>query len=201
MPPSKRNELVDAAVRVFGREGFHATGVERVLQVAGVSRMTLYNHFKSKDELIVAALRRKDEEMRNRLMRFIDGRGGSARERLLSLFDWLGSWLESDDFHGCAFINAAAEFGDASCAIRRVGAEHLLMVRDYLAGLCAEAGAADSGALAEQIAMVYEGAVVLARMVAQVENNPLTIPGIVRRARDAATTLIDGSTGVRATSA
>ncbi len=190
MPPSKKNELVDAAARVFAREGFHGTGIERVLQEAGVSRMTLYNHFKSKDELIVAALRRKDEEMRNRLMRYVGEKGGSAADRLLAIFDWQLEWMESDDFHGCAFINASGEFGDAACAIRRVGAEHTLMVRDFLVSIARDTGAGDPEALAEQIALLYEGAVVFARILGQVDNNPITMRDVSARARSAAETLI-----------
>ena len=56
MPSPKRDHLVDTAAALFQRDGFHATGIDTILAEAGVAKMTLYNHFKSKDELIVAAL-------------------------------------------------------------------------------------------------------------------------------------------------
>ena len=58
---SRRDHLVETAIRLFNRDGFHATGIDTILSEAGVAKMTLYKHFKSKDDLIVAALRRRDE--------------------------------------------------------------------------------------------------------------------------------------------
>ena len=84
MPPSRREDLVDAAMRVFYRHGFHASGLDRILEEGGISRMTLYNHFKSKDELIVAALRRRDEIFRNRMMKFVESRAKAPLDRLLA---------------------------------------------------------------------------------------------------------------------
>ncbi|MEE8533082.1 MAG: helix-turn-helix domain-containing protein, partial [Alphaproteobacteria bacterium] len=61
MASSRRDHLVDTALALFCRDGFHATGIDRILAESGVAKMTLYKHFKSKDELILAALRRRDE--------------------------------------------------------------------------------------------------------------------------------------------
>ena len=136
MPTSRRDELVETAMRLFSREGFNATGVDRVLREAGVSRMTLYNHFGSKDELIVAALRRRDEVFRSRMRRFIDSRAKDPAGRLLAAFDFQESWFTSADFSGCMFLNATSEFADPTCAIRRTAAEHVRAVGAYILGLC-----------------------------------------------------------------
>ena len=61
MALSRRDHLVETALALFMRDGFHATGIDRILSHAGVAKMTLYNHFKSKEELILAALRLRDE--------------------------------------------------------------------------------------------------------------------------------------------
>ncbi len=68
MASSRRDHLVDTALAMFMRDGFHATGIDGILSQAGVAKMTLYNHFKSKDELILAALRLRDDRFRERLV-------------------------------------------------------------------------------------------------------------------------------------
>ena len=90
MPLSKRDHLVETARRLFYRDGFHNTGIDAILAEAGVAKMTLYKHFKSKDELILAVLRRQDEEFRNQLMRRVEKDHKGPRERLLGLFDVIG---------------------------------------------------------------------------------------------------------------
>ncbi|HAD87737.1 MAG TPA: TetR family transcriptional regulator, partial [Rhodospirillaceae bacterium] len=72
MASSKRQLLIDTALDLFRREGYHATGIDRVIAEAGVARMTLYNHFKSKDELILAALRHRDSGFRDGLVRRVE---------------------------------------------------------------------------------------------------------------------------------
>ena len=165
MPPSRRDELVDAAMKVFGREGFHGTGIERVLEEAGVSRMTLYNHFRSKDDLIVAALRRQDELSRHALMRYVDAQNAAGAARVLAVFDHYEAWFGSRSFDGCMFINAAAEFGDPEHAIRRTAVGHKDEVHRYLASLCADAGIDDAVSTAHQLQLLIDGAIVTAQRV------------------------------------
>ena len=87
MSSSKRDLLINTALELFSREGFHATGIDRILSESGVAKMTLYNHFKSKDELILAALRRRDETFRNWFMRTVEASAETPRGRLLASFD------------------------------------------------------------------------------------------------------------------
>ena len=79
---SKREQIIDAATQLFHSDGFNATGIERIRESANVSKKTLYNHFRSKDELILAVLRREDENVRNWLMRSVDELSQDPRERL-----------------------------------------------------------------------------------------------------------------------
>ena len=72
MAVSKRDQLVDAALELFYRNGFNATGIDKIIAEAGVAKMTLYKHFKSKEELIQAALRRRDEKIQVWLMRYVE---------------------------------------------------------------------------------------------------------------------------------
>jgi AcrR family transcriptional regulator len=193
MPPSRREELVDAAMRVFYRHGFHASGVDRILEEGRISRMTLYNHFKSKDEVIVAALRRRDELFRNRMMKFVDARAASPRDRIVAVFDFHEQWFNEDDFCGCMFINASAEFSDPTSAPRLVAAEHMRAIVRYLARLCQECGFARPEHVADQLNILLEGAIVTARVVGQVQNAGADPGAPARLARDMAQRILDAA--------
>lgn len=166
---SKRDHLVETAVRLFGRDGFHATGIDKILQEAGVARMTLYKHFRSKDELILAALRRRDEQFRTWFKSSIERTGGAPEQRLLASFDALEEWFEGRafagmPFTGCAFINATAEFSENSHPIHRAAAEHKRLILEYLRLLASSAGARDPDALAWAVCLLHEGAIVTAQV-------------------------------------
>ena len=186
MRPSKRDQIIDTALELFYRNGFNATGIEKVLTDADVARMTLYNHFKSKEELILAVLRRRDERFLDWLVRYIEKRKLSPRERLLALFDAHAEWFAEESFRGCLFINAAAEFCGGSQAIHALAAEHKRLVASYIRGLAVGAGARDPDVLAGQIVLLLEGAIVTAQV--------LDDPSWAAKARAAAETLI-GDTG------
>jgi len=193
MPPSRREELVDSAMKVFSCHGFHNTGLDLILKESGISRMTLYNHFKSKDELIVAALRRKDEIFRNSLMKSVESSTQDPVDRILAVFDALEHWFNQDDFHGCMFINASAEFCDHDSPARRVAAEHKLEIVRYLQELCSAAGLNDPQELAEQINLLIEGAIVVAHVVGRVNNNEKTASESAQRAKAMASKLIESA--------
>ena len=183
MRPSKRDQIVDAALNLFYRYGFNATGIERVLGDADVARMTLYNHFKSKDELIVAVLRRRDERFRDWLVRYVEKSADNPRDRLLALFDGLGEWLAEESFRGCLFINAAAEFSGTSDSIQAVAAEHKRLIASFVRGLAVAAGAKNPDVLADRIALLSEGAIVCAHVQGD--------GAWARKARETAEVLID----------
>jgi len=170
MPPSRREQLVETALKVFNREGFHAAGIDRILAEAGVAKMTLYNHFRSKDDLILAALRRRDEEFRHFFARAVETRTQDPVERLYVMFDVLGEWFETPDFRGCNFINAAAEYGDRGNPIHAAVAEHKHLVEAYIARLTAAAGAPQPDRLARLLMLLMEGAIVIAHTTGDVAN-------------------------------
>ncbi len=169
MPKSRRDDLVDTALKLFYAGGFNATGIDKILAESGVAKMTLYKHFRSKDELILAVLHRRDEQFRNWLMGEMEKAAPDPRGRLLAMFDALDVWFSGRafkgmGFHGCAFINAAGEFGDHSHPAHRAAAEHKRRIVDYLERLCFEAGAPEPRHLAEQLALLKEGAIATAHV-------------------------------------
>lgn len=157
---SKREQIVTEALKLFYRDGFTATGVDKIISEAKVSKKTLYNHFKSKDELILATLRKRDEMFRNNLMRETERQGSSPREQLLAIFDVVGDWFREKTFSGCMFINASAEFSDADNPSHIISAEHKRLVCEYIRSIAAEAGAADPEELAKRLNLLIEGAIV-----------------------------------------
>lgn len=157
---SKRDIIVSEALKLFYKDGFNATGVDRIIREAGVSKKTLYNHFKSKDELVLATLRKRDELFRNKIMRETERLGSTARERLLSIFDAHDAWFQEKSFSGCMFINAAAEFASPDGPAHIVCVEHKRLVRSYINDLAEEAGAKYPELLAQQLNLLIEGAIV-----------------------------------------
>ena len=183
MPSSRRDHLVETAQRLFYAGGYHATGIDKVLAEAGVAKMTLYKYFKSKDELILAALRRRDETFRNWFMRGVERRAAAPRDRLLAAFDILAEWFVQPEFSGCMFVKASAEYGAKDDPIHAAAAEHKRLVAAYLSELAAAAGAEDPAELAQDIMLLMEGAMVMAQFVDGAET--------ARRARRVAVALLD----------
>lgn len=164
---SKREQIIEAAMDLFYRYGFNATGVEKISKAANVSKKTLYNHFRSKDELILIVLRRSDEIFRNDFMRAVENFSSRPQERLNAIFDTADEWFNGEDFYGCMFMNATAEFVDADspthpCHI--VAAEHMRLMQDYMQGLAEKAGAKNSSELAEQLLLLVIGATIQAHV-------------------------------------
>lgn len=156
MGRSRREDLLESAMETFRAVGFRAAGIERVLEEAGVSKMTLYNHFGSKDELIVAVLRRYDEDTRAALRRYV-ARGETGVDRLLRVVEFFASAVGDEAYRGCLFLSACAEFSDGGCAIRRAAAEHKRLLGDYVETLAAEAGVEDVPGVAGRLLVIVEG--------------------------------------------
>lgn len=164
MPVSKREHLLDCASALFRENGFRATGIDRILEASGCAKMTLYNHFRSKEELILACVRRADEAWRNDLMRRIETRTSDPRERLLALYDIAAEIVDDDRFCGCFFARAAAEFRNLDDPIRTAAAENKRLLAAYVTRLADDAGAAAPEALAKSLLMLLDGAITWAHV-------------------------------------
>jgi len=160
----RREHLIDTAIGLFCRYGYHATGIDRILSEAGVSKKTLYTHFRSKDELIMAALRKYDGLFRNEFMRQVDHLGKSPEDKLLAIFDAAGSWFTQKQFFGCMYINVIGEYSEEDSPIREISKQFKRSMRDYIMELCKQAGAEEPDALADQLALILEGAIVTAQV-------------------------------------
>jgi AcrR family transcriptional regulator len=167
MVTSRRDHLVDTALQLFCQNGFRATGIDLVLKESGVAKKTLYNHFSSKDDLIVAALAKRDEDfmakMRTTIARLAPQQDGDPRmSRFLAFFDGLDEWFHSDNFNGCTFINASAEYPRRDCPIHRACAAHKARVLDTLESLLSDMPLSDRRRVAREAGLLAEGAIVSA---------------------------------------
>jgi AcrR family transcriptional regulator len=180
--PSKRDQLIDTALRLFAEHGYRATGIDTILKEAGIAKMTLYHHFKSKDELIEAALRRRDEEWRAWFKGRVEERAQTSRARLLAIFDVLEEWFRRRDYHGCSFCQAATEFRDPENAIHKLAAEHKRILHDYVERLAEGAGVRDPVKVADQVSVLIDGAVITMEIFRK--------PGVARTAKAAAEQLL-----------
>jgi AcrR family transcriptional regulator len=179
---ARRDHLVETALRLFYKNGFHATGIDSILAESGVAKMTLYKYFKSKDELILAALELRHERWSSWFRGETERRSRSPRRRLVLVFDILGEWFLSEDFRGCFFLNAASEYGGLESRIQEAVAEHKRQFRELLERLASEARATDANGLAERLALLADGAI----SVALVQRNGDS----AQAAKDAAEVLI-----------
>ncbi|HEU4947493.1 MAG TPA: helix-turn-helix domain-containing protein [Kribbella sp.] len=182
--PSARDRILDVADRLFYERGIHAVGVDAIVAEADTAKTTLYSHFRSKDELVAAYLRRRCERWREHLDTELEAHGGPASERILLMYELLGQWFAEPGYRGCPFINAMAEFhGDHPAAIvTRVHRQGLL---ENLARLSAEAGAPHPESLAAQLLLLYDAAMVAAYLDGD--------PGAAQTAKAAAAALLGAS--------
>jgi AcrR family transcriptional regulator len=163
-PTPAREELLRASGDLFYDEGIKAAGVDAIAQRSGVALMTLYNHFGSKDELVVAYLRRRSERFRRWLEDELAALGGSAEERILGIFDVLAAWVGRPGYRGCPFVNATVELPDAGHPARAVVAEHKRAVRELVRRHLGTCGVAEADQLATQLMLVIEGVQVTAML-------------------------------------
>ena len=154
-----RDRLIETALNLFYRYGFHAVGLDRILTDAGLTKTTFYNHFESKEDLIIAAIRRRDQWETQTFARMIQERAGyDPRAMLLAMFDVLEEWFTSKAFLGCLYINACAEFPSPHDPVHHVAAEHYREAERTIRQLADAAGADDPAALAEQMVLLIQGA-------------------------------------------
>ena len=163
-PRTGRERLVAAAVELFYRHGFGAVGVDRVIAAAGVTKTTFYKHFEGKDDLMVAAVQRRDEwesQAWDRAVRKVAG--DDPARRLLAMVDVLDLWFNDPDFGGCMFVNAAAEFPNPHDPVHQAAAAYKPRTRDHRRDLARAAGAAAPAAeaFADCYTALFEGALVL----------------------------------------
>lgn len=184
---SVRERIIATAYDLFCHNGVRAIGVDRIVTEAGVAKMSLYKHFRSKDDLVLAVLERREELWtQGWLQHELERHGGPATERLLAIFDlfdeWFGIWWRSGDYEGCFFINALLESHGPTNPVGEWCLPRMENARLLLVGLAEEAGVQDPETLASQWFMLMSGSI-----VAAYRRDELA----AKRARDVASLLLE----------
>lgn len=163
-PSQARNRLVEAASQLFYREGINRVGVERIIETAGVARMTFYRHFPSKTDLIETVLEERAEQLWNWLIGQTNASTTDPYERLLTIFDKLESHLSAPGFRGCAALNFASDVADTAPRVTAIAREHKEKVRQYLRDNARAAGIADPECIANALMLLINGALSLGQL-------------------------------------
>lgn len=185
MRPSRREELIRGALLVFYREGFHATGMDKVAAEIGISKTAIYKHFRTKEDLILATLRLRDETFRYWLFNRIKEISPEPAGQLLAIFDALDEWFKTEEFQGCMFIKAASEFQSKSHPIHLQSAEHKRLLERHIEELAKKTKVKDPAGLTKQLLLLKEGAIVSAYLA--------HTPKPARDAKNAAATLLSSA--------
>jgi AcrR family transcriptional regulator len=160
---SARDRILDTASELFYRDGYHAVGIDTIVERSGVAKMTLYRHFPSKDHLIAAYLTRANAEfwdwLEGAIAAFDD-----PTAKLAAAFDATAGLATSPRCLGCTFQAAASEFPQIEHPGHAVAVAHKRRLLDRLAELARDAGLADPEGLAAQLLLLMDGAWVAARM-------------------------------------
>jgi AcrR family transcriptional regulator len=168
-----RERILETASGLFYREGVRAVGVDLVVAAAGVAKTSLYRHFRTKDDLIAAFLKREDEDF----WRTWDEVAGAHRDdpagELQAHMDWIGERVGRPNYRGCPQLNVAAEFPQAEHPARQVATAHKLELRRRLFDIAERLGVARAEILAGQLAVLVNGAFVSSPILSAVEAKDL----------------------------
>jgi AcrR family transcriptional regulator len=161
-PASARERLLAAADELFYDEGIHVVGIDRIIEQAGVAKATLYSTFGNKEGLILAYLHARLERRQARVNAAL-AQATTPRERVLAVFDVLDNYINDPRFHGCADINASAETEPGSAVEAAVQTSRRWR-RSLFVDLARDAGVKDPELVGRQLEMLYDGAMVAARV-------------------------------------
>jgi AcrR family transcriptional regulator len=164
----KRQHLLNVASDLFNRLGYRGAGIDQLIEVAGVAKTTLYRYFKSKEELIVAVLRLIDEQYRSDMRQAVDKQAGSAKQKLLATFDFLEVWFKDNEFYGCPFMGAAAEYNERSHPVFQQTVLHKRLMVAYFEELARAAQLNDPVRIAEEVNLLHEGAIAVAHVTGDI---------------------------------
>ncbi|MHB0775613.1 TetR/AcrR family transcriptional regulator [Halomonas sp. WWR20] len=155
---SKRDDILQTATRLFNERSYQAVGVDLIRDEAGVSKMTLYHYFPGKEALIQEVLNSRHERFKTSLERAVQTET-TAEGKLHALFDWHARWFASADFHGCMFIKAAEEFGQAQASVLAISRHHKAWVRTLIEDVLADMDS-NTKHMASLIQLLLDGMIV-----------------------------------------
>jgi AcrR family transcriptional regulator len=159
---SARERILDASYELFSQRGIRAVGINEVIERAGVATATLYRHFASKDELVLAFLALREQRWTKDIVEAgAMRRGSNPEEQLLAIFDVLDEWFHRDDFEAGSFMKVLLELGPKHPA-GGASVWHLEQIRSIVRRLAEEAGLHDTDSFARSWHILMEGSILVA---------------------------------------
>jgi AcrR family transcriptional regulator len=155
--PAPAERLLETATTLFGLHGIRAVGIDRLLEEAKVARASMYQAFGSKDGLVVAYLARQHANDQAAYQSAVEHHEAPI-DRVLAAFDLAESGARRLRYRGCLYLNAATEFPDHAHPVTAAALEHRQWLHDQWLACLRHAGAADPAALANQVQLLYDGA-------------------------------------------
>jgi AcrR family transcriptional regulator len=172
-PAEVRDRILRTASALFYQRGVRAVGVDLVVEEAGVAKSSLYRHFRTKDDLIAAFLRREDEDFWSSWNGVTASHKSDAVAELEALLEWITERVKRPNYRGCPQINVAAEFPDADHPARRVALAHKQELRRRLKGIAERLKVKRPDELAGQLSLLINGAFVSSQVLSPDETGPL----------------------------
>ncbi len=161
-PLAARERILHTAHDLFYRDGIRATGIDLIIKQAGVTKVTFYRHYPSKDALILAFLDYRHRRWISWFTETLQQNISLGLRFPAALAVTLQAWFVHEDFRGCAFINSSLEYADALPEVLEISVAHKKEMADVIAGYFKEP--ADKNQIAESIAMLIDGAIVKAQL-------------------------------------
>ena len=161
--PSPRERLLAAADELFYNEGIHTVGIDRIIEAAGVAKGSLYYNFDGKDDLVRAYLLGRHASWSAQVDHAVAA-ATTPEDRVLAVFDVLGTLFSRPDFRGCSFMNAVAEAQPGSPEVL-AAVNFRAWVHDLFTGLVEPLDVDDKVELSKQLIVLYDGAVATAQML------------------------------------
>jgi AcrR family transcriptional regulator len=159
-----REQILETATRLFYHYGFRGVGIDTIIAESGVAKMTLYKHFPSKDDLIVAYLQRSNVAWWTWVEEVTKPLEGKPRKQLETIFEGVAKLASSPQCMGCTFTGAASEFPELDHPGHKAAKAHKEQVLAKFKELAKAAKLKEPQALAEQLSLLLDGAWNAARM-------------------------------------
>jgi AcrR family transcriptional regulator len=183
---SVKEHIIQTAARLFHEQGYNLTGINQVIEEAGVAKASLYYHFPSKEDLCVAYLQRRNDNWFNGLAHYLDG-VEDAREKLIKTFEYRAIHMKKNNFGGCSHIKIVSELPQRAQKIDKKVIENKERQRNFFLDLARQLPGVDKKEavnLADKIFLYFDGATVQCQVYRD------TAP--VKTAKKAVIDLLDG---------
>ncbi|SHG88986.1 TetR/AcrR family transcriptional regulator [Pollutimonas bauzanensis] len=162
--PSARERILSCASALFYQKGINNVGINEIIAGSDIARMTLYHHFKSKDDIVSAVLQQRMEQRQAGLLAAMR-RPRTAGNKILAAFDYLASIIGAKDFRGCAFINATVELANPAHPGATLAALHKRWMTLQFEQVAREAHWRDPALFGLQCQLLWDGAVAAAQVM------------------------------------